>query len=264
MDVHAGTYTELVSIAGRSGISLLGAGYATTSILGPHTSPANSATIDLVGSTGILVDGFTISRTGNNTTDWVGNNMVFGVKFDSTTTNSTVQNNLITGNRTGIDIRDISNGNTVQDNRIDGNRTGMIIWDLANDNLIQGNEITNNWTAGILFLDTSNEATGNVITNNNISGNWYTQVEDRRATGATRNLSGNWFGTNVITVTAAEGGEPGYASLIPAVYGGVGPNSTAPGSPRPYVISGSGSGKVDYTPWLDSGARFECWPRFRW
>ncbi|MFO0789325.1 MAG: right-handed parallel beta-helix repeat-containing protein [Pirellulales bacterium] len=250
VDVLAGTYTEAVSISGRTGVTLQGAGYATTSIVGPHTSPANTATIDIVGSTGILVTGFTITRNGNNTTDWATNGMTYGVRIDGGSAN-TVQNNLITGNRSGVDLRNVTSGNTIQDNRIDSNRTGMIIWDLANNNLIQRNEITNNWTAGVLFLDTSNEATGNVITNNNISGNWYTQVEDRRATGAARNVSGNWFGTNVITVTATEGGEPGYASLIPTAYGGT---STPPGSPRPFIISGSGSAKVDYTPWLDSGA----------
>ena len=254
VDVHAGIYTEKVSISSRTGITLQGAGYGTTSIVGPHASASNSATIDIVGSSGIVVDGFTITRDGNNATEWATNNMVYGVRFESASNGNTLQNNLITGNRTGIDLRGLSSNNTIQDNRIDGNRTGVIIWDLSNNNLIQRNEITNNWTSGVLFFDTSNEATGNVITNNNISGNWYTQVEDRRSVGAMRDLSGNWFGSNVITVTAAEGGEPGYASLIPAIYGGAGPNSTPPGTPRPFLISGSGSYKVDYTPWLDSGA----------
>ena len=51
----------------KTGVTLDGAGYATTTISGAKNG--GSATVQ-VGASGVVIDGFTITRDGNNTTDW--------------------------------------------------------------------------------------------------------------------------------------------------------------------------------------------------
>ncbi|BBO36057.1 right-handed parallel beta-helix repeat-containing protein [Lacipirellula parvula] len=256
VQVNAGSYIETVTVANRTGVKLLGAGAASTTIAGPAASPSDSATIRVENSAGTEIDGFTITRTGNTAATWASNGMTFGVLLASGATSTTIENNILTGNRTALDIRNVGSGNNViQDNNIVQNRTGVIIWDLSNDNTIQRNSIAGNFTVGVLMFDTSNEATGNVITNNAIAGNWYSQVEDRRPSSTSvRNFSGNWFGTNAIVTTTAPAGEPGYAALIPNIYPGG--TAIAPGAAK--IISGAGANNVDYSPWLDVGTNLKA------
>ena len=67
-------------------------------------------------------------------------------------TGTLIHDNLITGNRTGIDINN-SNGHTIHNNVIDYNRTGMIFRNQTDNCWSTENAITNNWTVGVLFLD---------------------------------------------------------------------------------------------------------------
>ncbi|MBU3677147.1 MAG: hypothetical protein FGM54_08225, partial [Chitinophagaceae bacterium] len=168
----------------------------------------------------------------------------------------------ITGNRTGIDINN-SNGNNIHDNIIDNNRTGMIFRNQTDNTIVTRNDITNNWTAGIVFLDASGgsnspvqTAIGSTFSNNNISGNWYAQVEDRQVGGSlpaagtnTKNFECNWFGLTAVKKSNTPGGEPGYSSQIPVVFGGsaVAPAETAG------QIRGIGVDNIDYEPWLITG-----------
>ncbi|WP_460484375.1 hypothetical protein, partial [Escherichia coli] len=88
----------------------------------------------------------------------------------------TVRNNIITNNRTGIQLVN--------------NVTGLVVTE---------NEITDNWTMGLLFnFNNAGLYTTSVqITNNDISGNWYGEVQNRWAVeNAVMNVSGNWFGTS--------------------------------------------------------------------
>jgi parallel beta-helix repeat protein len=252
VNVNAGTFTETVTFNNRHGIDLLGAGAGSTFVVGPSTSPGNSATIRLTNATGNLIDGLTITRNDNTAATWHPHGMVFGVLFDAGANSNTLQNSHLTDNRTAIDIRSAS-GNVIQDNRINENRTGIVIYDLANNNLVQRNEIVDNFTMGVLFFDETTEATGNQFVNNNISGNWYSQVEDRRAAGAVRDMSGNWFGTNDVTTTLGTAGEPGYIGMVPTKY----PGGTATAPMILLIISGPGSHKIDYTAWLDSDTDYD-------
>ena len=189
------------------------------------------ATVQILANN-VTVAGFTITRLGNNTTDWnnPGLNSV-GIAIQGLSiTNTLIRDNIFVGNRTGIDINN-SNGHTVRNNVIDFNRTGIIFRNQTDQMTVVENFVTNNWTVGILFLDASGgtnvpvqSALNSTFGNNNLSANWYGQIVDRQSGGAlpapgTTNLkkfSGNWFGTTSPVVTTANSAEPGYAAQIRA------------------------------------------------
>ena len=259
VNVASGTYDEDVNV--NKTLSLLGAGAGTTSIRGPI---GGSATTVFLTASNVTVDGFTITRLGNNTTDWnnPGLNSVGIAIQGQAITGALIRDNVLTGNRTGIDINN-SNGHTVRNNVIDFNRTGLIYRNRTDNQTVVENFITNNWTVGILFLDASGgtnspvqSALHSTFSNNNISANWYGQIVDRQSGGSLpapattnyKNFIGNWYGTTSPVVTTANSAEPGYAAQIPVAYGGT---ATPPGGQPD--IAGSASANFRYTPFLRSG-----------
>lgn len=260
IQVCAGTYNEDVAIT-TPGVQLIGAGASVTTING--AIGGDGATVR-VAATNVTVAGFTITRQGNNTTDWnnPGLNSAGVAIIGQAFTNMTVRDNVITGNRTGIDINN-SNGHTVRNNSITDNRTGMIFRNQTDNTTVTENFITNNWTVGVLFLDASGgtnvplqQALNSNFNNNDLSGNWYAQVVDRQTGGVlpapgttnTKDFTGNWWGTTSPVVTTANSAEPGYAAQIPVAYGGT---ATAPGGQPD--IAGPASANIIYIPLLKSG-----------
>ncbi|MBN8907541.1 MAG: right-handed parallel beta-helix repeat-containing protein, partial [Rhodospirillales bacterium] len=258
--VLAGTYTEDVAI-GTQGLSLLGAGAGLTTLRG--AIGGDSATVHVLASN-VTVAGFTITRDGNNATDWNNANLNgAGIAIQGQAiTGTVVRDNVLTGNRTAVDINN-SNGHTVRNNVITDNRTGMVLRNRTDSLVVTQNAITNNWTLGIVFLDASGGTNSPVqsaadctFTDNNISGNWYGQIVDRQTGGALpapganlKNFSGNWFGTTAPAITSADSAEPGYAALIPVAFGGA---ATRPATSPP-DIAGAASANFDITPMLGSG-----------
>lgn len=260
IQVCAGTYIEDVAII-SPGVSLLGAGAGVTTISG--AIGGDGATVR-IGASNVTVAGFTITRQGNNPTDWnnPGLNSAGVAIIGQSLTNMIVRDNVITGNRTGIDINN-SNGHTVRNNSITDNRTGMILRNQTDNLTVTENFITNNWTVGVLFLDASGgtnvppqQALNSNFNNNDLSGNWYGQVVDRQTGGSlpapgttnTKDFTGNWWGTTTPVVTTANSAEPGYAAQIPVAYGGT---ATAPGGQPD--IAGAASANIIYLPLLKSG-----------
>jgi len=142
-----------------------------------------------------------------------------------------IHDNVITGNRNGLDINN-SNGHTVRNNVIDFNRTGLIYRNQTDYHTVVENFITNNWTVGILFLDASGgtnspvqSALHSTFSNNNISANWYGQIVDRQTGGSLpapaatnyKNFIGNWYGTTttVVSTTNSEGSGGLFRRLPP-------------------------------------------------
>ncbi len=249
--VCPGNYTEDVAINGpaKAGITLLGSGVDISTITGPHTTGVGD-TVQIISAPGVTIDGFTITRTGNNTTDWVGNTQNQGISLGGSP-NVTIQNSKVIGNRNGILVEQSSHNVTIRRNIIDFNRTGVHIVD-NNNALVEENFIRDNWTMGILYRTggAGPAPSGITIRNNNISGNWYSEIEFREPAGATLiNASGNYLGTTSPTRVTTTSGEPGYAGQIPVAYGGA---AVAPAS-HP-TIAGPESARVDYSPFLNSGA----------
>ncbi|MBL8860209.1 MAG: right-handed parallel beta-helix repeat-containing protein [Planctomycetes bacterium] len=256
--VNPGTYNEDVVV--NKTVTVLGAGAGSSIVSGPIGGGGSTFAMTASGST---VAGFTITRAGNNTTDWnnPGLNSA-GVSIQGQSiTGITLRDNLITGMRTAIDINN-SNGHTVRNNVIDFNRTGLIMRNQTDNLVMVENAITNNWTVGVLFLDASSgsnvpvqQALNCTISNNDISGNWYGQIVDRQVGGSLpaagtnlKNFSGNWYGSTAPVISAAGSAEPGYAAQIPVAYGG----AAVPPGGQPDIL-GAASANFDVTPWLDSG-----------
>ena len=161
-------------------MSLLGAGAVTTTIRG--VIGGGTATIQ-VGASNVSFAGFTRTRLGNTVAEWNLPLNTAGIAVQGlANTGMVVRDNIITGNRTGIDINN-SSGHTISNNHITNNRTGMIFRNQTDNMTVTGNEITNNWTMGILFLDASGgtnipvqTALSGTFSNNNLSGNWYERL----------------------------------------------------------------------------------------
>ena len=257
ISVAAGSYNE--DVLANKAVTLLGAGCDVTTISGPMGG--DGATVR-ISAPGVVVDGFMITRDGNNVVDWNDGTLNFaGVAVQGQTVFGEIRNCKITGNRSGIDVNN-SNGNNIHNNVITNNHTGLIFRNQTDNTLLNENEITDNRTVGVLFLDASGgtntpvqTAANSSFNNNNISGNWYGNVVDRQAGGSLpvpgtnlKNFKCNWYGTLNPVVTTANSAEPGYASLIPVVFGGM---ATAPGGQPD--IAGPASANIDYETYLVDG-----------
>lgn len=249
--VCPGNYPEDV-VANKPGLNLLGSGSAVTTITGPKNGGGDTVNIS---ANGVTVDGFTITRDGNNAADWNNANGTLnnqGINV-AASTNATIQNNVLTGNRNAIYVGQSSHNVTIRRNVIDFNRTGVHL--VTNNNgLIEENVITNNWTMGVLYRKdppaVGTDPVGLTIRNNNISGNWYSQIEFREPPGTSLiNASGNYLGTTTPTRVTTTSLEPGYSGQIPVLYGGA---AVPPATPTG-TIAGPESARVDYSPFLDSG-----------
>ena len=253
VNVAAGTYDEDVNL--NKPLTFLGAGAGSTTLQG--VIGGDIATVR-VAANNVTVAGFTITRLGNNPTDWnnAGLNSA-GIAVQGAFTGMNIHDNILSGNRTGIDVNN-SSGHTIQNNAITDNRTGLLFRNQTDNLTVTDNQITNNWTVGILFLDASGgsnipvqTALNSTFSHNNLSGNWYGQAVDRQTGGSLpapgttnlKNFSNNWWGTTTPVVSTADSAEPGYASQIPVSYGGT---ATAPGG-QPDIL-GPASANIKFYP----------------
>lgn len=259
--VGAGTFNESVTI--NKTLTLSGAGPGLTTLVGP-AGDGKTATVQIAASN-VVVSGFTITRTGNNPTDWNSSGLKSaGFALQGITiTGAVIRDNLITGMRTAIDINN-SGGHVVRNNVISNNHTGLILRNQTDNLVVEENDITSNRTVGVLFLDASGgsnsplqQAVGSVFSNNRIAGNWYGQVVDRQTGGSLpapganpKTFTYNWFGSLAPLVSTANSAEPGYASLIPVVFGGT---AEAPAAGSQPDIAGIASANVDFAPLLAEG-----------
>ena len=255
--VAAGTYKEDVSVTKQ--LTINGAGIDASIVEGPIGG--GGATFQIAAN-GVIINGFTITRAGNNTTDWnnVGLNTA-GVAVQGQTSKVELKNSKLVGNRNAIDVNN-SNGNNIHNNIITNNRTGVIFRNQTDNTLFTENEVTDNWTVGILFLDASSgsnvpvqTALNSTFSQNKITGNWYGGVVDRQTGGslpaAGSNLKGfncNWYGTTSPVISTANSSEPMYADLIPVAFGGTASNPG--GAPD---IAGIASANIQYAPFLSTG-----------
>lgn len=228
IEVHAGTY--IGDIVLNKSVHLQGAGYPVTTISGAIGGAGSTIQ---VAASGVVIEGVTITREGNNPGQWNGALNTAGVAVQGQANDVEIHDCRLFGNRTGIDIND-SDGNIIRNNIISDNRTGLLFRNRTNSTVVVENEIADNWTVGVLFLDASGGTNSPVqsallstFSNNDISGNWYGQIADRQSGGSLpappanpKNFAGNWLGTAAPVVTTANTAEPGYNVQIPVAYGG--------------------------------------------
>lgn len=243
IQVSPGTYNEDVTV--NTQVTIVSSGGAgDTTVAGPIGG--GFATFD-INASGTILDGFTVTRDGNDISTWNDPLNSAGVSIQGAG-NVEVRNCIFSGNRTGIDIN-ASSGNHIHHNKIDFNHTGMILRNGCPDNTVESNEVTNNRTVGILWLGPPflpGDGTGCSFVNNKLDGNWYAEIENRTVDGGLKDFSGNWLGTNTPTVSTDLGAEPSYTVHIPVEFGGT---ATDPGG-NPAVRDATAL--YDFTPWLDS------------
>jgi len=256
IEVCEGTYTENVNIT--KSVTLHGAaGYASI-VSAPI---GNTGATMRVSAAGVVIDGFKITREGNNVTDWNSTLSAAGIAIQSQGNYAEVKNSWIYGNRSGIDVNN-SNDNNIHNNLIEKNHTGIIFRNQTDNTKVKNNFIQDNRTVGVLFLDGSigtnnpvQQALNSNFNENYITGNWYGQIVDRQSGGSLpapgtnmKNFECNWYGSTLPLVSTNNSGEPGYTSLIPTYFGG---GATAPGG-QPQIL-GPASANFDYQPWLNNG-----------
>ncbi|HAK80357.1 MAG TPA: hypothetical protein DCM71_26530, partial [Runella sp.] len=256
--VGAGTYKEDVSVTKQ--LTINGAGIDVSIVEGPIGG--GGATFQIAAN-GVIINGFTITRAGNNTTDWNNGGLnTAGVAVQGQTSKVELKNSKLVGNRTAIDINN-SNGNNIHNNIITNNRTGAVFRNQTDNTLFNQNEVTDNWTVGIVFLDASSgtnspvqSALNSSFTQNKIMGNWYGGVVDRQTGGslpaAGSNLKGfncNWYGSTSPVISNLNSTEPPYDTQpIPVAFGGTASNPG--GAPD---IAGLASANIQYAPFLSTG-----------
>jgi hypothetical protein len=257
VNVGPGDFDEDVNV--NKVVTLLGSGIGVSTIIGQKGG--NNATVR-ISAAGPIVDGFTITRDGNSLAEWNDPTLnSAGVAVQGQTVWAELRNNMIYGNRTGLDVNN-SNGNNIHNNIFDNNHTGLIFRNQTDNTEFEENTVINNRTVGLLFLDASSgtnsplqQALNSSFNNNNFSGNWYGQIVDRQAGGSLpapgvnlKDFSCNWFGTTAPEVSTANSSEPGYSLLIPMIFGG---SATAPGG-QPDIL-GPGSANFEYIKYLVDG-----------
>ncbi len=257
ISVCAGTYNEDVVV--NKTLILNGAGIGLTNVVGPIGG--DGATIR-VSALNVQITGFSITRAGNNVTDWNNANLNFaGVAVQGMASSMILRESRIWGNRSAIDINN-SNNNQIIRCIIEDNHTGLIFRNQTDNTVMNENFIQNNRTVGVLFLDASGgtnvpvqSAANSSFNNNSITGNWYGQVVDRQAGGSLpapganlKNFECNWFGTDDPEVIVANSAEPGYPALLPVMFGGI---ATAPGGQPD--IAGLASANIKFQPYLTLG-----------
>ena len=244
--INSGLYPEAVNV--NKTITVSGVDRDQVIIKGPKTAGTGQTMI--LAAPGILLEKVTITRDGNNLTDWVTNGNNSGLAFAQGIMNSTVQNVKVTENRNGIYINN-SQGNTIKNCIVTNNRTGIQLVNNVSNVLIENNDITNNWTMGFVlyYNGVTTPSTNCLIKNNNITGNWYSCL-DCKTVGANPTTSydfrNNWWGSYSLNVVTTPAGEPAYDAQIPVQFGGT---AVSPGG-NDGKISGDLSGKILYDPWI--------------
>jgi parallel beta-helix repeat protein len=258
VQVDVGTYVEDVMV--DKAITLQGAGLQASIVSG--TIGGNPATVR-VAAMGVVIDGFTITREGNNPADWndPGPNTA-GIAVFGQTSRAEIRNCLVLGNRVGIEIDD-SNGNFIHNNIINVNRTGVVFRNQTDQSILVENFISSNWAIGVLFADGSagtgtpaQTAASSIFSNNYIAHNWSAQIVDRQAGGALpppgtvnmKNFAGNWLGRIDPAVASTDTAFELADSEIPVDFGG----TAFPTGPE-FDVGGPASSNLRLRPLLKNG-----------
>lgn len=247
-----GTYTEDVSVTKL--LTITGQSRVGTIIRGLYSGSANTI---LLGENGVVLTNLTVTRDyGANVGAWYASTKNQGINIAQFKTGIVIDNVLITGNRNGIYC--LNSTITVQNSIISDNRTGVHLVGNVNGSIVRNNFIQNNFTHGVLLNADTNPgltATNVSVTNNSITGNWYSQVNFQHnnpavTLGATTGLyfGCNWYGTVTPTVNAINAAEPGYDSQAPSQFGGTNPNLPN------RIIVGLEANLIPFTPFVVNGS----------
>jgi len=198
INVSAGTYVENVNV--NKAVAIIGAGAAATSIVAT-TGNSNPLTFSTNGAT---LSGFTITHayTPIEISTWTFNNN--GVIFNMGTSGNTLSNNSITLNRNAIYLHTASA--KIFNNIITNNRSGINLTNNVSGTEITNNTISLNWTLGVVFYATAaTDFSSVLVTGNTFNQNWYSEIliKDASTSSGTLNLFSNTFTDTPVSYTTA-------------------------------------------------------------
>jgi hypothetical protein len=223
--VGPGTYNEDVLI--NKSIYLKGAGKGLSIIKGVKDAFNIQKSTVLITANEVAVEGFTITRNGNNVVEWNDGLNTSGVTINAVSGGS-IHDNEIIGNQVGIELFSAS-GDSIYQNVVDTNRIGILLHGSFTNGIfpsgitvIQDNEISFNWTAGIEWVDQADgDQSVATVFHNKIWDNWYSQIDSRTNILSQKNFTANFLGFDVpTTAVSSTPVEPSYQDQIPFMYGG--------------------------------------------
>ncbi len=230
--VDPGTYNENLRL--RSGVNVVGSGYASTILRGL----GNTNVVTSTDVTNSRFEGFKITRNGNNDNNGV---IINGGSL-------LLNNNWITGNRNGVRV----NGGSpiIRNNIIDQNGSasdaflnyGVI--SLSATPLISNNLISSNTGAGIYLgwaASAGTQVINNTVANNTDDGIWCYN-------GANAIIKNNIFTRNSTGITASHGAVP----LIS--FNDVWGNNWLNYNPQSGGVAGAGPGDISADPLFESAS----------
>jgi parallel beta-helix repeat protein len=173
--VDAGTYIENVVVSKKLDIRGAQPEYSIIEATNANATPL------IFAASGASVQKFTITHnyTPAELAAWNFNNN--GVQFNQGTSNNILSECVITLNRNGIYLNTCQN-NSILTNIITDNRTGINMTGNINGTTISGNVISDNWTIGIVSYAPASPGTNLtdystvIVTGNTFEDNWYTEI----------------------------------------------------------------------------------------
>ncbi|MDQ3019217.1 MAG: DUF1565 domain-containing protein [Bacteroidota bacterium] len=253
VNVGNGIYNEDINIDK----SLTVKGVSTAAIIkGLNAGDSNTV---LISASNVILKDVTVTRDyGSNLAEWNASTKIHGIRVAEQTTGNVIQNINLTGNHKAILVNDAQNVSittcTIQDNY-----AGICFSNNFSGAEVHNNFIENNFTQGVLFnydFELGVVATNVHVTDNSITGNWYSQINFKRNNGPVQTgdhsgltFSCNWYGTSTPSAFPVNAAEPEYLSITPSQFGGNNPVLNR-------QLYGVEIGKCPYSPWLTSGTDY--------
>lgn len=247
VNIANGIYNEDIEI--NKSISLKGES-AEVIIKGLYGAHENTIKINSGNSS---VNNITVTRDyGNDLTSWQSSIKINGIYLSPGTRGIKIETVVIKGNRNGI-TTDNSQNSEIINCRIDSNYNGIILKNNTDSTTIRNCFIQDNFASGIIFdFDAGSlSCLNSVLNSNNISNNWYSQINFKRDSVSEINpeslnglsMSCNWYGSIIPSVNISSPEEPAYSNQIPAQFGGIDPGLNR-------SLYGIESPRIPYIPWL--------------
>lgn len=248
VNVYEGTYPEAISVT--KAITIKGTNPETT-ILKPAATGGGHTV--LLNASNVYFSGFTVTRDCPTLESWFSATRNSGIIVGQQRSGVVIDNVIVKRNRNGIYWA--KSQVTVTNSLIEENRTGFNIDGNISGTVISNNIIRNNLTHGIALNNNTNNlinVTDVVISNNSITGNYYTNIAFLDDAGwpetGIATATCNWFGTAEPVTNAAATTEPSYTTQTPGFFGGTIPTACINGD-----LAGLGIGNVVATPRLTLG-----------
>lgn len=249
VNIADGTYNEDILV--NKSITLDGQSTAAI-IRGLYAGATKTVT---VSASNVTVKDLTITRDyGATLADWYAAGSKTEGIIAENVNNLTLDHIIVRDNRNGVYIHSVP-GFVVKNSSIHDNRTGFQIWGNLDNGQVINNFINNNFTHGLLVNFDQGFTTGNnlLINNNDISGNWYSQINFQNNGAPGTNVGGftgfnancNWYGSLFPVFDASNPSAPGYGSQVPSQFAGTDPNVNSD-------IRGQEAALVNYQPFLQS------------